>query len=112
MPRTIGEKQTPIHYAAKYNAVSSLKVLIDNRVDYNDRDYKSRTPIFLAAEMGKLLLSRGKYHSLWQWCAYYVLGTLDQKLCHVHWKNILKNWKNKTKLLLKRMTFLYGLIQI
>lgn len=53
MPRTIGEKQTPIHYAAKYNAVSSLKVLIENRVDYNDRDYKDRTPIFLAAEMGE-----------------------------------------------------------
>ena len=54
MPRTIGESQTPIHYAAKYNAVSALKVLIDYKADYNDRDYKKRTPIFLAAEMGML----------------------------------------------------------
>lgn len=51
--RSIGELQTPIHYAAKYNAVGSLKVLMEKKAWYNDRDYKQRTPIFLAAEMAR-----------------------------------------------------------
>ena len=51
--RTKGDEQTPIHYAAKYNAVASLRVLVDNKVDFNCRDYKQRTPIFLAAEMAQ-----------------------------------------------------------
>ena len=51
--KTDDEEQSPIHYAAKYNAVSSLKIIIENRGHLNDRDYKRRTPIFLAAEMGQ-----------------------------------------------------------
>ena len=51
--RTHEENQSVIHYAAKYNAVTTLKVLIEHRVDYNARDYKGRTPLFLAAETGK-----------------------------------------------------------
>ncbi|XP_065055117.1 uncharacterized protein LOC135683708 [Rhopilema esculentum] len=45
-----GEWQTPIHYAAKFNAVRSLKVLMDWHANVNDRDYKKRTPLFIAAE--------------------------------------------------------------
>ena len=50
--KTNGELQTPIHYAAKFNAVRSLKILIDANADVNDRDYKRRTPLFVAAETG------------------------------------------------------------
>ena len=49
-----GEEQSAIHYAAKFNAVQALKVLIDWNANVNDRDYKRRTPLFLAAETGKL----------------------------------------------------------
>ena len=52
--KTFGENQMVIHYAAKYNAVPTLKILIEHRVDYNVKDYKGRTPLFLSAEMGKL----------------------------------------------------------
>ena len=50
--KTNGELQTPLHYAAKFNAVRTLKVLIDANADVNDRDYKRRTPLFVAAETG------------------------------------------------------------
>ncbi len=52
--RTIGEFQSPIHYAAKNNSVPSLRTLIKSGASINDRDYKSRTPLFVAAESGKI----------------------------------------------------------
>ena len=52
--RTYGEGQTAMHYAAKFNAVEALKVLVKHKVDLNVRDYKGRTPLFLAGEMGEL----------------------------------------------------------
>lgn len=51
--KTTGEMQSPIHYAAKFDATKALKVLIDWQADVNDRDYKGRTPLFVAAETGK-----------------------------------------------------------
>ena len=53
--KSYGELQSPIHYAAKFNAVQALKVLIDGNAAVNDRDYKRRTPLFLAAETGQFL---------------------------------------------------------
>ena len=52
---TYGENQTPIHYAAKNDADSALKELINIGADVNCRDYKQRTPLHVAAELGKLL---------------------------------------------------------
>ena len=54
--RTEGELQTPIHYAAKFNAVDSVECLIKLGAKVSDRDYKERTPLFLAAENGKSLM--------------------------------------------------------
>eukprot|EP00111_Clytia_hemisphaerica_P011884 TCONS_00034914-protein len=51
--KTNGELQSPIHYAAKYNAVGSLKILLQLKAKMNDRDYKQRTPLFIAAEMAR-----------------------------------------------------------
>ena len=62
--QTHEENQSAIHYAAKYNAVTSLKVLIEHRVDYNARDYKGRTPLFLAAETGKPLFPSFMFYVL------------------------------------------------
>ena len=43
-----------MHYAAKNNAAASLKVMLRLGARINDRDYKRRTPLFVAAETGKL----------------------------------------------------------
>ncbi|XP_066927224.1 uncharacterized protein [Clytia hemisphaerica] len=51
--KTKGEKQTPIHYAARNNAVATLKVLLRLGASITDRDYKARTPLFVAAENGR-----------------------------------------------------------
>ncbi len=50
---TKGEKQTPMHYAAKNNATASLKTLLKLGAAINARDFKMRTPLFVAAESGK-----------------------------------------------------------
>ena len=46
------EMQTPVHYAAKYNSIDALKVLIKYQGSITKRDYKDRTALFLAAEKG------------------------------------------------------------
>jgi len=44
-----------MHYAAKNNAGSSIKVMLRLGARINDRDYKRRTPLFVAAETGVTL---------------------------------------------------------
>lgn len=51
--KTVGENQTPMHYASKNNAAASLKIMLRLGAHINDRDYKRRTPLFVAAETGK-----------------------------------------------------------
>ena len=51
---TKGENQTAMHYAAKNNASQSLKALLRLGAFINDRDYKLRTPLFVAAETGMI----------------------------------------------------------
>ena len=50
--KTKGELQSPIHYAAKYNAEDVIPVLMELGAALGDRDYKERTPMQLAAETG------------------------------------------------------------
>lgn len=50
---TYGENQTPTHYAAKNDAVKSLRVLLKLGGSMDDRDYKSRTPLQVAAELDR-----------------------------------------------------------
>ena len=50
--RTVQENQTPIHYAAKYNAVDSIVTLVNLDARLDDRDHKERTPLQIAAESG------------------------------------------------------------
>ena len=49
---TFGNKQTPMHYAAKYNGVEALKVLIKYKGNINKLDAMKRSPLFVAAEYG------------------------------------------------------------
>ncbi|XP_065663270.1 uncharacterized protein LOC100211734 [Hydra vulgaris] len=51
--KTYGELQTPMHYAAKNNAAASLKTMLRLGAFINDRDYKRRTPLFVAAETAR-----------------------------------------------------------
>ena len=52
---TRGENQTPTHYAAKNDAAKALKVLLKLGGRMDDRDYKQRTPLQVAAELGKVI---------------------------------------------------------
>lgn len=50
---TKNELQTPVHYAAKNDAPKSLKKLLKLGGRADSRDYKGRTPLQVAAELGK-----------------------------------------------------------
>lgn len=50
--KSFGEEQTPLHYAAKNDAVDSLKALIKIGCNMEVRDSKLRTPLQVAAELG------------------------------------------------------------
>lgn len=58
--KTKGELQTPMHYAAKNNAAASLKAMLRLGAHINDRDYKRRTPLFVAAETGKCSFEKNR----------------------------------------------------
>eukprot|EP00794_Sanderia_malayensis_P006340 gene6340-7066_t len=46
--RTFGEMQVPLHYAAKNEAVSSIRCLIKLGADTSAKDYKERVPLYIA----------------------------------------------------------------
>lgn len=51
---TKGDQQTPVHFAAKNNSCKSLQVLINQGCEYKTVvDYKGRTPLLLASELGE-----------------------------------------------------------
>ncbi|XP_027863327.1 transient receptor potential cation channel subfamily A member 1 isoform X1 [Xiphophorus couchianus] len=49
--RTLLDQQTPLHYAAKNDAVRSIKLLLRAGAAISCTDYKQRTPLQLAASM-------------------------------------------------------------
>lgn len=55
---TLKECQTPTHYASKNDAVKALKVLIKLGGNPEDRDYKQRTSLLVAAELGENSICR------------------------------------------------------
>jgi len=50
---TIGEVQTPLHYAAKNDASEVIKILHERGAPLDVKDYKHRTPLLLAAELDR-----------------------------------------------------------
>lgn len=71
--RTSEEGQTPLHFAARNDAVESLKVLIKLGADKESKDFRQRTPLFVAAELGRAVFSfnilTGASQILFQHCA-------------------------------------------
>ncbi|XP_038666107.1 transient receptor potential channel pyrexia-like [Scyliorhinus canicula] len=51
--KTSGMLQTPVHYAAKYDANNSLHCLLKHDANMKARDYKQRTPLQLATELDR-----------------------------------------------------------
>nr|WDP79884.1 transient receptor potential cation channel subfamily A member 1-8 [Apostichopus japonicus] len=47
-----GENQTPLHFAARNDACEALKLLVKMKANLHSRDYKQRTPLQVAAELG------------------------------------------------------------
>ena len=54
--KTKGEEQTALHYAARYDSVEAMKVLIQAGAMIDGVDFLNRTPLHVAAETGKLLV--------------------------------------------------------
>ncbi|XP_022603896.1 transient receptor potential cation channel subfamily A member 1-like [Seriola dumerili] len=62
--RTLLDQQTPLHYAAKNDAVGSIRLLLQGGASISCTDYKQRTPLQLAAnlersEAARVLLELG-----------------------------------------------------
>nr|XP_046258870.1 uncharacterized protein si:ch73-193i2.2 isoform X2 [Scatophagus argus] len=62
--RTFLDQQTPLHYAAKHDAVGSIRLLLQAGASISCTDYKRRTPLQLAAnlersEAARVLLELG-----------------------------------------------------
>lgn len=56
--KTKGELQTPVHFAAKNDAVKSLKTLIKRGCLFDGKevlDYRKRTPLYVASQLGKYM---------------------------------------------------------
>ena len=51
--KTFNDKQSPLHYAAKYEGLEAMKVLIGYGADINALDVMQRSPMFIAAEYGE-----------------------------------------------------------
>lgn len=68
--KTKGEMQTPIHYAAKNDAGQALKMLLKLEANMEDRDYKNRTPLQVAAELGRINVFLLTTMSLISWKNY------------------------------------------
>ena len=52
--RTFYMLQTPLHYAARYDSPASVKKLVEMGARLESRDYRGRTPLLLAAELGRM----------------------------------------------------------
>eukprot|EP00794_Sanderia_malayensis_P014118 gene14118-15594_t len=99
--RTKREAQTAIHYAAKYNAVEALKTLLQYNAKLCDRDYKDRTPLFIAAEAGRsdacrLLLEYGAPAGVFDDCGTSALCYMIQKMPDVAKEALLQFQETET----------------
>ncbi len=77
--RTLLDQQTPLHYAAKNDAVGSIKLLLQAGASISCTDYKHRTPLQLAANLGTTdTILTSHWHDV---LAYIIT---DSPNCHCH----------------------------
>ena len=58
---TTGEGQTPIHFAAKNDAINSLQMFLEYEANIDARDSKNRTPL----QVGYLKIKSYMCHTIW-----------------------------------------------
>ncbi|XP_072296513.1 uncharacterized protein [Eucyclogobius newberryi] len=75
--RTLLQSQTPLHFAAKCDAVASVRVLVQHGASVSSVDHKRRTPLQLAANMERSAAAR----ALLELGAEAGLTDIDGQLC-------------------------------
>ncbi|XP_061418323.1 transient receptor potential channel pyrexia-like isoform X3 [Lethenteron reissneri] len=85
--QTEGEQQTAVHYAARYGCIITLATLQHRGADLSARDFKRRTPLFLAAAQG----NPGSLNSLLELIVIHKLFDVAshpavRKLVDIKWK--------------------------
>jgi len=88
---TVSEKQSAMHYAAKYNSLETMKVLIKFQGSFTQRDGKNRTVLFLAAEQGstetaQFLLDVGAPAGIYDSEGNSAIANLLEKMPHVAYR--------------------------
>tara|TARA_S200000501_G_C20463867_1_gene586338 strand:- start:169 stop:483 length:315 start_codon:yes stop_codon:yes gene_type:complete len=78
---TNNNRRTPLHLAAKYGHIDTVKLLIEEGALINKTDLLGRTPLHLAAKYGyidtvKLLIEKGAHMKMdWVWMKPLHLAT-------------------------------------
>ena len=77
-----------MHYAAKNNATQSLKIMLRLGARINERDYKRRTPLFVAAEAARaesarFLIEQGAPCGVYDSSGTPILSLLVEKMPQV-----------------------------
>ena len=52
------QNQTPLHFAAAADAKKSCAILLSNGANIEARDYRNRTPLFVAAELDRSVAAK------------------------------------------------------
>lgn len=56
--KTPEQKQTPLHFAAAYDAHRCCEVLLERGADIEARDFRQRTPLFVASELDRSVAAK------------------------------------------------------
>ncbi|XP_053189500.1 transient receptor potential channel pyrexia [Scomber japonicus] len=88
------DKQTPLHYAAKNDAVSSIRLLLQAGASVSCTDYKLRTPLQLAAnlersEAARVLLELGAQAGIQDCDGQLCITALIGRMSPVDWWRVL-----------------------
>ncbi|XP_066934970.1 uncharacterized protein [Clytia hemisphaerica] len=91
--KTEGEEQTPLHYAARYDSVEAMKVLIQAGAMIDGVDFLNRTPLHVAAETGshevvKFLMKLGAPTGVYDSFGNSVMFMMIEKMPHLAYEGL------------------------